>query len=118
MFLSQLWLTNFRNYETAQLVFDEGITLITGDNGNGKTNLLEAIAWFSKGKSFRGSPNEALILQNKEKAILRAEILQNKRKTMLEVELNNFGRNQLQINGKKVNKKKLKQQFLDQMTFL
>ena len=106
MFLSQLWLTNFRNYETAQLVFDEGITLITGDNGNGKTNLLEAIAWFSKGKSFRGSPNEALILQNKEKAILRAEILQNKRKTMLEVELNNFGRNQLQINGKKVNKKK------------
>ncbi|MFL3011490.1 MAG: DNA replication/repair protein RecF, partial [Acidimicrobiales bacterium] len=95
-----------RNYETAQLVFDEGITLITGDNGNGKTNLLEAIAWFSKGKSFRGSPNEALILKNKEKAILRAEILQNKRKTMLEVELNNFGKNQLQINGKKVKKKK------------
>ena len=62
MFLSQLWLTNFRNYETTHLVFNEGITLITGDNGNGKTNLLEAIAWFSKGKSFRGAPNEALIL--------------------------------------------------------
>ena len=50
MFLSQLWLTNFRNYETAELVFNEGITLITGNNGNGKTNLIEAIAWFSKGK--------------------------------------------------------------------
>ena len=66
MFLSQLWLTNFRNYENAHLRFNEGITLITGNNGNGKTNLLEAIAWFSKGKSFRGSPNEALILQNEE----------------------------------------------------
>ena len=106
MFLSQLWLTNFRNYETKHLVFNEGITLITGDNGNGKTNLLEAIAWFSKGKSFRGAPNEALITQNKEKAILRAEITAATRKTTLEVELNNFGRNQFQINGKKVNKKK------------
>jgi len=106
MFLSQLWLTDFRNYETAHLVFNEGITLITGDNGNGKTNLLEAIAWFSKGKSFRGAPNDALIIQNKEKAILRAEITANTRKTTLEVELNNFGRNQFQINGKNVNKKK------------
>ena len=99
MFLSQLWLTNFRNYEKAHLVFDEGTTLITGNNGNGKTNLLEAIAWFSKGKSFRGVPNEALITQNKEKAILRAEITLDKRKTTLEVEINNFGRNQFQING-------------------
>jgi len=106
MFLSQLWLTNFRNYETAHLVFNEGTTLITGDNGNGKTNLLEAIAWFSKGKSFRGVPNEALIQENEEKAILRAEITLDTRKTTLEAELNNFGRNQFQINGKRVNKKK------------
>ena len=83
MFLSQLWLTNFRNYENVHLTFHEGITLITGNNGNGKTNLLEAIAWFSKTKSFRNTPNESLILQNKEKAILRAEILQNTRKTTL-----------------------------------
>ena len=106
MFLSQLWLTNFRNYETAHLIFNEGTTLITGDNGNGKTNLLEAIAWFSKGKSFRGAPNEALIQENEEKAILRAEITLNTRKTTLEAELNNLGRNQFQINGKRVNKKK------------
>ncbi len=106
MFLSQLWLTNFRNYETAHLIFNEGTTLITGDNGNGKTNLLEAIAWFSKGKSFRGVPNEALIQENEEKAILRAEITLNTRKTTLEAELNNLGRNQFQINGKRVNKKK------------
>ena len=106
MFLSQLWLTNFRNYENVHLTFHEGTTLITGNNGNGKTNLLEAIAWFSKTKSFRNTPNESLILQNKEKAILRAEILQNTRKTTLEAEINNFGRNQLQINGKKVKSKK------------
>ncbi|MFL3019056.1 MAG: DNA replication/repair protein RecF [Acidimicrobiales bacterium] len=106
MFLSQLWLTNFRNYENAHLRFNEGITLITGNNGNGKTNLLEAIAWFSKGKSFRGSPNEALILQNEEKAILRAEISKETRKTMLEAEIKAVGKNQIQINGKKINNKK------------
>tara|TARA_B100000686_G_scaffold79766_1_gene86015 strand:- start:1522 stop:2604 length:1083 start_codon:yes stop_codon:yes gene_type:complete len=106
MFLSQLWLTNFRNYEEAHLNFHQGITLITGNNGNGKTNLLEAIAWFAKGKSFRNTPNEALVLQNKEKAILRAEILHSKRKTTLEAEINFSGRNQLQINGKKVKSKK------------
>jgi len=106
MILSQLWLINFRNYENTHLSFNEGITVITGNNGNGKTNLLEAIGWFSKGKSFRGAPNEALIFKDREKAILRAEISQDKRKTTLEVELNNFGRNQIQINGKKINKKK------------
>ena len=74
---------NFRNYEKAQLVFDEGITLITGNNGNGKTNLLEAIAWFSKGKSFRGAPNEALILQNKEK------LMKNRRGRIVSKSLHN-----------------------------
>jgi len=106
MFLSQLWLTNFRNYENCHLNFKEGTTVITGNNGNGKTNLLEAVAWLAKGKSFRGSPNEALIHQGKEKAIIKAEVIHKNRKTTLEVELNTFGRNQIQINGKKTTKKK------------
>ena len=48
MYLSQLWLNNFRNYENCHLTFEKGTTVITGNNGNGKTNLLEAIAWLAK----------------------------------------------------------------------
>ena len=86
MFLSQLWLTNFRNYENTHLLFNEGITLITGDNGNGKTNLLEAIAWFSKGKSFRGAPNEALIFESDTETI-EGEINQEPEVQLLERQL-------------------------------
>ena len=67
MFLSQLWLTNFRNYEEAHLNFHQGITLITGNNGNGKTNLLEAIAWFAKGNLFVTHQTRLLFYKTKKK---------------------------------------------------
>ena len=106
MYLSQLWLNNFRNYENCHLTFEKGTTVITGNKGNGKTNLLEAIAWLAKGKSFRGAPNEALIFYGKDHAIIRAETIHKERKTTLEVKLNVSNRNQLQVNGKKIIKKK------------
>ena len=45
MHLRQLWLTDFRSYHEADVTFDEGLTVIVGPNGHGKTNLLEAIAY-------------------------------------------------------------------------
>ena len=55
--LRRLWLTDFRNYISADVTFGEGMTAITGLNGQGKTNLVEAIAWLARGSSFRGAPN-------------------------------------------------------------
>ena len=53
MNLTEIQLRNFRNYESLQLEFDPGVNLIVGDNAQGKTNLLEAIAYLGSGKSFR-----------------------------------------------------------------
>ena len=53
MNLTEIELRNFRNYDQLQLEIDPGVNLIVGDNAQGKTNLLEAIAYLGSGKSFR-----------------------------------------------------------------
>lgn len=58
MYLSKLTLRQFRSYDQAEFEFDEKLTLITGDNGSGKTNLLEAIYVLLQGGSFRVSDRE------------------------------------------------------------
>ncbi len=53
MFLKRLLLRNFRNYKQAEAIFSPAINFIEGNNGQGKTNLLEAIHLVSTGRSFR-----------------------------------------------------------------
>ena len=57
MQIKNLWLYNFRNYNELNIEFAEGTNLIIGDNGAGKTNILEAIYYLSTSKSFRNSPD-------------------------------------------------------------
>jgi DNA replication and repair protein RecF len=52
MYLQKLTVTNFKNYEQAELAFSEKINCLVGDNGEGKTNLLDAIFYLSFCKSF------------------------------------------------------------------
>lgn len=61
MFLKRLLLRNFRNYAEAEAVFSPSVNLIQGANGQGKTNLLEAIHLVSTGRSFRASSLSDLI---------------------------------------------------------
>ena len=61
MNLNNLKLRNFRNYEQLELDFDPGVNLIVGDNAQGKTNLLEAIAYLGSGKSFRTQRTAELV---------------------------------------------------------
>lgn len=61
MYLKQLELRNFRNYGNFTAEFSPGVNLIVGDNAQGKTNLLEAVAYLGTGKSFRAQKTGELI---------------------------------------------------------
>ena len=74
MRLRRLWLTDFRSFTTAELALGDGITAVIGANGQGKTNLLEAIGWLATLKSFRGAPPEALVRHGADRAVIRAEV--------------------------------------------
>ncbi len=82
MYLKRLLLRNFRNYDQAEVVFSPLINLVQGDNGQGKTNLLEAIYLISTGRSFRANSLSDLIRFGQSFFYLEAEfekegVLQN-----------------------------------------
>ena len=56
LFVRELKLTDFRNYATAQLALDARPVVLVGDNGSGKTNLLEAVSLLGTGQGLRGRP--------------------------------------------------------------
>jgi DNA replication and repair protein RecF len=85
--LEKLWLTDFRSYESAELALGPGRTAIVGDNGQGKTNLLEAVAWLATMESFRGASADALVRAGAERAVLRAEGEREGRPMLVEAEL-------------------------------
>ena len=74
MIVERLELHDFRNYCSATLQLERGITAVVGDNGQGKTNLAEALAYLATLDSFRGVPPEALVRVGAEQAIIRAEV--------------------------------------------
>ena len=61
MLVEQVALKNFRNYSSLEMAFDSGVHLFSGDNAQGKTNLLEAIFLSAMGKSFRAGHDDELI---------------------------------------------------------
>lgn len=98
MRLRQLWLSDFRSYAAADIELAPGLTAILGANGEGKTNLLEAIAWLATLESFRGVPTEALIRDGAPFAVIRAEGEREGRELTLEAQLSASGRNRVQVN--------------------
>lgn len=61
MRIEKLSLFSFRNLEDGEISFSPGINFLLGDNAQGKTNVLEAIYLFARGKSFRGAPDGEMI---------------------------------------------------------
>lgn len=99
MYLEQLNISNFRNYAAAELLpAPKGITLLQGDNGAGKTNLLEAVAYFATLHSFRGAPTSSLVRSGTEQAVLRARSNRQGRTILVEAEINLAGRDRVQLN--------------------
>ena len=104
MSVDRLWLTDFRNHASVDVALDPGVTLVVGSNGQGKTSLIEAIAWLARGSSFRGSPNEALIRYGADQAVVRAEVTEGERTVLLEAEITSAGRNRILVNSNRVHR--------------
>lgn len=98
MRVDRLWLTDFRNYESAELAPAAGLTVVAGGNGEGKTNLLEAIGYLATLSSFRGAPTDALVRDGQQVAVVRAEGWRDGRTVLLEAEVRAGGRGRVQLN--------------------
>ena len=106
MRLRRLWVQEFRNLTASELVPAPGLTVLVGANGEGKTNLLEAVAYLATLSSFRGAPGEALVAQGAERAIVRAELDSDQpgrsAMTTVEAELRPHGRDRVLIDRQKL----------------
>ena len=103
MIVNHLELVDFRNYASGVFELTEGTTAIIGDNGQGKTNLAEALAYLATLSSFRGAPGEALVRAGADQAIIRATVRHDDgRESLIEAELAVAGRNRVQVNKQKL----------------
>ena len=92
MLISQLSLKNFRNIENLKIAFDKPITILYGNNGQGKTNIVESIYLLSNATSFRTSYSKEMIDNKSEFAIIEGEIVSLKRKNKHKVILSKSGK--------------------------
>lgn len=109
MWVKSLKLESFRNYVNLDVGFSEGMNLLFGDNGNGKTNLAEAIYFLSELQSHRNSDNKTLLQTGHSKAVVVAEVQNQERILLLGAEINIGTSNKYFING---NQQKRTSEFL------
>ena len=102
MLLRRLWLVDFRNFGEATIDLAVGLTAFVGENGQGKTNVLEAAGFVSTLLSFRGASTEHLVRSGGATAILRAEGAQGDRELLVEVEIPLTGRVRAQLNRQRL----------------
>ena len=111
MIVTQLNLTDFRNYETAEVGLHAGANLFVGSNGQGKTNLVESLGYLSSLGSHRVSTDHAMIRQGATSAIIRARLEHGERQILAEVQLNRVGANRAQINRAVIKTRELPRYF-------
>lgn len=99
MLVRTLQLRDFRGYTELDLELGDGLTVLLGDNGQGKTNLLEAIGFVAGLGSFRGAPDDAMVRSGCEVAIIRCGLeASDGREVLVECEIARSGRNRVKVN--------------------
>ena len=98
MHLAHLSLTDFRSYSAVELPLAPGITALVGPNGQGKTNLVEAVGYLATMGSHRVAADAPLVRSGAEHAVVRGQLVRDGRTLLLEVEINPGKANRARVN--------------------
>jgi len=96
--LAHLSLTDFRSYASAELRLDAGVTALVGPNGQGKTNLVEAVGYLATLDSHRVASDAPLVRAGAERAVVRGSVVRDLRSILIELEINPGKANRARVN--------------------
>jgi DNA replication and repair protein RecF len=96
--VTNLSLTDFRSYEVVDLTFDPGVTALVGPNGQGKTNLVEAVGYVAAHASHRVATDAPLVRSGAQRAVVRCGIQRGERSTLVELEIVPGSSNRVRVN--------------------
>lgn len=99
MYIKNIELTNFRNYESLKVDFNRNVNLLLGNNAQGKTNLLEGIYLTSMGKSFRTSKDSDLVKFDENLARIRTEACRDDFDTVVEINIKRDSKKSIKKDG-------------------
>jgi len=102
MAISHLKIKSLRNYKEKTFFFNKGLTVIFGNNGSGKTSVLEAIHLLSIGKSFKTNKKRELINKNKKELILNGLFIKNDIETTISMSIHKKEKQKIKINNKNI----------------
>lgn len=98
MYVSRLQVTDFRSWPSAELDLERGVSVLVGANGQGKTNLVEALGYLATLSSHRVAADAALVRRGADSSVLRATVVNAGRQLLVELELNPGRANRARIN--------------------
>lgn len=104
MFIEEIYLKNFRNYDEQRITFNENINVFYGNNAQGKTNILEALYFCALGRSFRTYKESELIRFKNSQSKIYVKYEKNQRENEIEISLSKKNSKIIKLNGIKLNK--------------
>src|SRR3954454_3158315 len=96
--LTHLSLRDFRSYSEVELALDPGVTALVGPNGQGKTNLVEAVGFLATLGSHRVAQDAPLVRLGAERAVVRGNVVRGDRSLLVEVEITPGKANRTRVN--------------------
>ena len=104
MYIKNISLINFRNYESLQLNLSRNVNVFKGDNAQGKTNILEAVYYCAFAKSHRTSRDKELIKWNNENAYISILVGKSRLDKKIDINILRNGKKAIKVNSIKVSK--------------
>ncbi|MEV4082359.1 DNA replication/repair protein RecF [Nonomuraea fuscirosea] len=104
MHVAHLSLTDFRSYASVELGLEPGVTAFVGPNGQGKTNLVEALGYVATHSSHRVAGDAPLVRQGATRAIVRCAVQRDDRRALIELEINPGRANRARLNRSPVSR--------------